>query len=174
MIIPSKETFENYKTGAANYHSETGNTRGVVDRCHAATGGDRIEVEDLQHYSRISKYLVGAGRAAKGLADPIEPPEIDVSGCDLLVIGSPVWSGKPTPAINAAIQALKGCEGKNSILFVTCGGSAKGCSHPDEDGPGRERRERHGQCGVYPERSPPRGEGEGPHRTDPGCRIRIG
>ena len=107
------------------YHSETGNTRSVVDRCCAATGGDRIEVQDLQHYSRISKYLVGAGRAAKGLSDPIEPAEIDVSGCDLLVIGSPVWSGKPTPAINAAIQALKGCEGKNSILFVTCGGSAR-------------------------------------------------
>jgi hypothetical protein len=98
----------------------------VVNRCIAATGGDRVEVEDLQHYNRISKYLVGAGRAAKGLSDPIEPPEIDVSGCDLLVIGSPVWSGKPIPAINAAIQALKGCEGKNSILFVTCGGSARG------------------------------------------------
>jgi flavodoxin len=107
------------------YHSETGTTRGVVDRCLAATGGDRIEVHDLQHYSRISKYLVGAGRAAKGLSDPIEPAEIDVSGCDLLVIGSPVWSGKPTPAINAAIRALKGCEGKKSTLFVTCGGSAR-------------------------------------------------
>ena len=81
-------------------------------------------MHDLQHYSRISKYLVGAGRAARRLSDPINPPEIDVSWCDLVVIGSPVWSGKPTPAINAAIQALKGCEGKNSILFVTCGGSA--------------------------------------------------
>jgi flavodoxin len=105
------------------YHSETGNTRRIVDRCLAAAGGDRIEVHDLQHYNRISKFLVGGRRAMKGLSDPIEPPDIDVSGYDLMVIGSPVWGGRPTPAINAAIQALKGCEGKRSILVVTCGGS---------------------------------------------------
>jgi flavodoxin len=109
------------------YHSETGNTRGLVDRCLAATGGERIEVHDLQHYNRISRYLVGGRRAMKGLLDPIEPPTIDVSGYDLMVIGSPVWGGRPTPAINAAIQALKGCEGKKSILFVTCAGSPGEC-----------------------------------------------
>jgi hypothetical protein len=94
-----------------------------MDRCLAATGGDRIEVHDLQHYSRVSKYLVGARRAMKGLADPIEPSSIDVSGHDLVVIGSPVWGGRPSPAINTAIQALTGCEGKKSALFVTCGGT---------------------------------------------------
>jgi flavodoxin len=105
------------------YHSETGNTRRIIDRCLAATGGDRIEVHDLQHYGRLSKYLVGGRRAAQGLADPIDPSSIDVSGYDLLVIGSPVWAGRPSPAVNAAIQALKGCEGKKGTLFVTCGGS---------------------------------------------------
>lgn len=107
------------------YHSETGSTRGIVDRCLAAAGGDRIEVCDLQNYSWISKYLVGARRAMNGLADPIDPSRIDVSGYDLVVIGSPVWGDRPTPAVNAAIQALEGCEGKKSILFVTCGGSAR-------------------------------------------------
>jgi len=71
----------------------------------------------------ITKFLVGGRRAGKGLSDPIEPSTIDASKYDLVVIGSPVWGGKPTPAINAAIQALKGCEGKKSVLFVTCGGS---------------------------------------------------
>ena len=105
------------------YHSETGHTRGIADRCLTATGGDRIEVHDLQHYNMITKFLVGGRRAMKGLLDPIEPSTIDASKYDLVVIGSPVWGGKPTPAINAAIQALKGCEGKKSVLFVTCGGS---------------------------------------------------
>jgi flavodoxin len=109
------------------YHSETGNTRGIVDRCLAATGGDRIEVHDLQHYNRISKYLVGGRRAAKGVLDPIEPAAINVSNYDLMVIGSPVWGGRPTPAINAVIQALRGCEGKKSVLFVTCAGSPGEC-----------------------------------------------
>ncbi len=104
------------------YHSETGHTREIAERCLAGTSGKRIEVQDLQHYNRITKYLVGGRRAMKGLLDPIEPSTIDVSNCDLVVIGSPVWGGKPTPAINAAIQALKGCEGKKTVLFVTCGG----------------------------------------------------
>ncbi len=106
------------------YHSESGNTKGVADRCIATTGGDRIEVQDLAHYNRISKYIVGGRRAMKGLMDPIEPSAIDVSGFDVIVIGSPVWAGRPTPAINAAIEALKGCEGKKGVVFVTCGGSA--------------------------------------------------
>ncbi len=60
----------------------------------------------------------------KGLLDPIEPSVIDVSGHDVIVIGSPVWAGRPTPAINAAIDAMKGTDGKKSVIFVTCGGSA--------------------------------------------------
>ncbi|WP_245618536.1 hypothetical protein [Methanogenium cariaci] len=28
----------------------------------------------------------------------------------------------PPPAINAAVEALSGCEGKSVILFATCGG----------------------------------------------------
>jgi flavodoxin len=106
------------------YYSESGNTRGVVVRCTAATGGETIEVHDLQHYNRISKYIVGGRRAMKGLMDPIEPSVIDVSGYDVIVIGSPVWAGRPTPAINAAIDAMKGCDGKKGVIFVTCVGSA--------------------------------------------------
>ena len=40
--------------------------------------------------------------------DPIEPAAIDVSGSDLIVIGTPVWAFKATPAINGAIAALIG------------------------------------------------------------------
>jgi flavorubredoxin len=57
--------------------------------------------------------------------DPIEPETIDVSASDLIVIGTPVWAFKATPAINAAIAALKGCDGKKAVIFATCGGTAK-------------------------------------------------
>ena len=61
----------------------------------------------------------------KGECDPIEPETIDVSASDLIVIGTPVWAFKATPAINAAIAALKGCDGKKAVIFATCGSSAK-------------------------------------------------
>jgi multimeric flavodoxin WrbA len=52
----------------------------------------------------------------------IEPAAIDVSAYDLLIFGSPVWAFKPTPAIHAAIDALKGASGKPAFAFSTHGG----------------------------------------------------
>jgi flavorubredoxin len=58
--------------------------------------------------------------------DVIEPTEIDVSGYDFLIFGTPVWAWKPTPAINAAVNALNGCENKKAVIFTTC------CNQPGE------------------------------------------
>lgn len=40
------------------------------------------------------------------------------------MIGTPVWAWKATPAINGAIAALNGCQGKRAVLFATCGAQA--------------------------------------------------
>ncbi len=105
------------------YHSRDGHTRGVAERCASALGGERIEVRDKSGYNRVTVYLIGGFRARMGRKDPIEPKSIDVSSCDTLVVGSPVWAGKPTPAMNAALDALTGAKGKKGVAYVTCGGS---------------------------------------------------
>jgi len=107
------------------YHSYSGITRGIAEKIQKACGGDLVEVKLKQDYSAITAYTLGCYRAMKEECDPIEPPAIDVSGSDLIVIGTPVWAFKATPAINAAIAALKGCEGKKAVIFATCGSSAK-------------------------------------------------
>jgi flavodoxin len=104
------------------YHSFSGNTRNVAEHVFAACGGKLIEVNSYQPYSRFSAYTIGCYRAAKGMCDPIEPEIIDVSLDDLIVIGTPVWAGRATPVINAAVEALTGCEGKPAVIFATCGG----------------------------------------------------
>jgi flavorubredoxin len=58
----------------------------------------------------------------KGVCDPIEPKTVDVSADDVIVIGTPVWAGRATPAVNAAVAALAGCTGKKAVIFATCGG----------------------------------------------------
>ncbi len=58
-------------------------------------------------------------------SDAITPESIDVSASDLVVIGTPVWAFKATPAINGAIASLRGCNGKKAVIFATCGSSAK-------------------------------------------------
>lgn len=107
------------------YNSYSGNTRSVAEHVAAACGGRIVEVRSNEYASRISAYTRGCYRAMKGMSDPIEPETIDVSADDLLVIGTPVWAGRATPAINAAVAALSGCAGKPAIIFATCGGKER-------------------------------------------------
>ena len=102
------------------YHSHSGVTRSLAQKIKAACGADLIEVMPKKTYNRISLYALGMVRAIKGEQDPIEQKKIDVAGYDLLILGTPVWAGKPTPAFNAAVSALKGYEGKKAIIVVTC------------------------------------------------------
>lgn len=104
------------------YHSETGNTRKVAEEVAAATGADLVEVKDLANYSRAGMYLKGAPRARRGERALIAPSAIDVSRYDAIAVGTPVWAFRPTPAVNAAVDALQGCEGKPGIAFCTSGG----------------------------------------------------
>ncbi|MBP2134237.1 flavodoxin [Methanomicrobium sp. W14] len=110
---------------AVIYHSFSGVTRGVAEKVNKALEGDLIEVKPVDSYSKLTAYTVGTYRARKGEADKITPETIEVSGYDIIVIGTPVWAFRPTPAINAAVKGLTGCAGKRAVIFATCGGSAK-------------------------------------------------
>jgi len=103
-------------------YSYTGVTRGVAEQIRNSCGGDIIEVKTREKYSTFTAYTRGVLRSRQGEQDAIDPELIDVSSYDLLVIGTPVWAWKPAPAINAAVAALKGCEGKKAVIFVTCNG----------------------------------------------------
>lgn len=105
------------------YHSYSGVTRGIAEKVWSSCGGDLIEVKPKDDYSALTAYSVGCFRARKGAPDPVIPKTLDVSGYDLLIIGTPVWAWKATPVINGAIAALKGCEGKQAVIFATCGSS---------------------------------------------------
>lgn len=103
------------------FHSYSGVTRGIAVKIAESCGGRLIEVVPRKAYNRLTVYLAGGRRAMKGEADPVDPEKIDAASCDLLVIGTPVWAGNPTPAINAAIAGLENCRGKKAVLFATCG-----------------------------------------------------
>ncbi len=107
------------------FYSYSGITRGIAEKIQLECGGDLVEVKTVKSYSALSAYSKGCYRAMKGESDVIEPSSIDVSESDLLVIGTPVWAFRAAPAINAALNALTGCEGKSVILFATCSAKAK-------------------------------------------------
>jgi DNA-binding transcriptional ArsR family regulator len=102
------------------FYSYSGITRRVAEGIRNASGCDLIEVRTTEPYTSFSAYTKGVLRSRKMACDPIEPATIDVSGYDLLIVGTPVWAWKPSPAINAAVKALRGCEGKMAVIFTTC------------------------------------------------------
>jgi flavodoxin len=104
------------------FHSYSGNTRSVAEKVRDACKGDLVEVKPTSDYSSLTAYTLGCYRAMKGVCDPIEPKTVDVSADDVIVIGTPVWAGRATPAVNAAVAALAGCTGKKAVIFATCGG----------------------------------------------------
>ncbi|HII99522.1 MAG TPA: flavodoxin family protein [Methanoregula sp.] len=104
------------------YHSETGNTRHVAQHLAAACDGKLIDITETATYNRLTRFLMWCKKARGEEKTTIEPASIDVSGYDQVIFGSPVWAFKPTPAIHAAIDAVKGCEGKRATAFCTHGG----------------------------------------------------
>jgi flavodoxin len=104
------------------YHSYSGNTRGVAEKVRDACGGNLVEVKLTHDYSSLTAYTLGCYRAMKGVCDPIEQKAIDVTTDDVIVIGTPVWAARATPAVNAAVVALQGFKGKKAVIFATCGG----------------------------------------------------
>ena len=102
------------------FYSYSGITRGIAEGISSSTGCDLIEIKTKKPYTSFSAYTTGVLRSRKGAPDPIEQEEIDVSGYDLLIIGTPVWAWNPAPAINSAVLALRGCEGKPAVVFTTC------------------------------------------------------
>jgi flavodoxin len=104
------------------YHSESGNTRHVAQHLASECDGKLIDITDTTRYNRLTRFLVWCKMARGEEKVIVEPSSIDVSGFDQLIFGSPVWAFKPTPAIHAAIDSLKGCEGKKATAFCTHGG----------------------------------------------------
>jgi DNA-binding transcriptional ArsR family regulator len=101
------------------FYSYSGVTRGIAETFRNVTGCDLVEVKPVKAYTWRNLFPTGIVRARNLACDPIEPSEIDVSGYDLLIVGTPVWVGRPTPPINCAVKALRGCEGKMAVPFIT-------------------------------------------------------
>jgi len=103
-------------------YSYTGVTMDIAEQIRESCGGEIVAVRTREKYNTFTAYTRGVLRSRQGESDAIDPEIIDVSGYDLLVIATPVWAWKPAPAINAAIAALRGCEGKKAAILVTCNG----------------------------------------------------
>ncbi len=104
------------------YYSLTGKTEIVAQALARELGADVRRVEDVEKPAVNWWFMVTAGLAAvRGAESPIKPIATDLQGYDRVFVGSPVWGGSPSTAINAFIASTD-FSGKTVIPFMTMGG----------------------------------------------------
>ncbi len=104
------------------YYSRTKKTYRVANTLAKEVSADIVEIKDLKNRSGPLNYINASVDAMRENKTNIRPSTVDLSEYGLIYIGTPVWAGKPAPAIITLIDKCD-FQGKDVILFATLGGS---------------------------------------------------
>jgi len=88
------------------FHSYTGKTKKLAAVKAAKLGADIEEITDVKRPSVIGAYAIGGFRAIRRKGTPIKPIQSQLDSYDKIILMSPVWASRPTPAINSAIACI--------------------------------------------------------------------
>ena len=104
------------------YYSYSGNTRKVAQvLAEYLRQRSAVEIIELQAKDEPSSFLGQCKRAFWHKQADIESINPDLSGYDLICLGSPVWAFGPAPAVNTFLKQCQGASGKKVVLFTTYG-----------------------------------------------------
>jgi flavodoxin len=106
------------------FYTRTGNAKFAAEYIASELGGDLEEVVDLKKRGGPLGW-VGAGKDAsqENLAE-IAPTKLSPADYDLIVVGTPIWAWRPTPAIRTYIKQ-NDLSGKKVALFFTLDNAPK-------------------------------------------------
>jgi len=102
------------------YYSRTGNARFVAETIAAEIGADVEEVIDLKKRSGTFVLISSGFAALRGKETKIAPTKKSLAGYDLVIVGTPVWAGRPTPAIRTFLKK-NDLSGKKVAVFFAQG-----------------------------------------------------
>ena len=102
------------------YYSRTGNARFVAETIAAEIGADTEEVIDLKKRSGVFGFLSGGFAARRGKQTQIAPTKKSAADYDLIIASTPVWAGRPSPAL-ATYLKKNDLSGKKVAVFLVQG-----------------------------------------------------
>jgi flavodoxin len=108
---------------AVIYYSHDGNCALVADILKTEFNADVFRIETLDDKKRKGILLMfwGGGQVFRGIKPPLKPLSVDINAYDLIILGTPVWAGSPTPAIVSFLDK-NSITGKKIALFCCHGG----------------------------------------------------
>jgi flavodoxin len=103
------------------YYTRTGNARFVAETIAAEIGADLEEVIDLKKRTGALAYLSGGADARRGKKTEIAPIKKSPVEYDLVIVGTPVWAGRPSPAILTYLKNQDLADKKVAVFFTQGG-----------------------------------------------------
>lgn len=78
------------------FYSRTDTTRMLAGDLAKELGADMVAIQERKSRKGIKGYLSCLLDASRGMMTPIEPLSVDPSSYDLVLLGTPVWAGRPS------------------------------------------------------------------------------
>lgn len=100
------------------YYSLTGKTEAAAQAIADYLKVKIIKIEEIGFRRGIWGFIKSGFEAVTGSCSELKPMDFDLSEYDTILIGSPVWAGSPTPAVNAFISEAE-LKRKKVIIFFT-------------------------------------------------------
>jgi flavodoxin len=105
------------------YYSRSGNTKRVAEMMARELKADLQELVDKRGRGGLLGFLRAGRDAMKKRITELEPLSQSPNDYDLILVGTPVWTSNPAPAVRAFLQSHD-LSGKKVALFCTM--SARG------------------------------------------------
>ncbi len=104
------------------YYSKNEKTKIVAETLSEKLNTDIIRIEDNKDRNGFKNKLVSSFDALRENKTEISPKRVDLTEYDTVYFGTPVWSGKPSPAIITIIDRCD-LKAKDVVIFATMGSS---------------------------------------------------
>lgn len=102
------------------YYSYSGNTKRIAERLKdILSEKGEAKICRLLPTDESNNFFVQAARAFAGKRAILSDVNFDLSGYDLICLGTPVWAFAPTPAINTFLDKIENLDGKDAVCFTT-------------------------------------------------------
>lgn len=102
------------------YYSRTGNTARVAQEIARRVDADLEEIREATDRRGFLGYLRAGYDSMREVASDIAEPRRDPGIYALLIVGSPVWGWRMTPAVRSYLRKTRG-RGGAVAFFVTSG-----------------------------------------------------
>ncbi len=111
------------------FYSLNGNTAFAADRIATTLKADLLALETVKPYPKkgFAKFFHGGKAAVFGDEPELQPFNADLSGYDLILLGTPVWAGTFSPPLRSFCRLVRTSFDYKKIAAFACssGGSAE-------------------------------------------------